>query len=621
MARRRESRIVVVLGAACLVAIVVIGCRQSWVEKIGSEMDVIAKGYEKFGTVSISSPILVEARKDEKGYFDFELEPGPDQYYEDARTEIQSQSAVHDKLLEMMRFGLTVRADIPALMGYIASLQEYGQKLAAYQAQRALLGQAAELEAQKIMAELPDNASEAERKEALARAARIRAGVVTDIPPFPTPPKTPPPALDKDVAPSAKAGLDALGGKSSPKAGAPSGNDLKVPNRSAITTAAGDTVTEGIFRLLGNPAEAMDFDDKYVLFGVSMVTVSPGWLTRTNYTGELAVSVGYDYDIARRELLVRLKEKEEAKNGPQRDQKLIELIDAVLKQTPMDESKANSMIPERFKKKTREEYTPLCAAVSPMTDVETLDLASSQLRMKSNALRIAAALSGAGSEAQAEFFKQWARRTEQDVHTRTAYAAITAFSNGGFFGFRIRPRLKAIEDAGQSMSKPENVLEHQAFPVLVVVVIDKDDLQLGFDVARDEDGEPNENAPGQVTLAASEPLIYFRETASWLPNRPTSNSKDRLSETERLRWAHSYMKAAEYLKLADCNSTDKKLGKFKKEPHYLTNYEIADFMKRPRSISDYEIIEFAENRLDSLEYHTLDSWNSQYIPMELMTRD
>jgi hypothetical protein len=312
-------------------------------------------------------------------------------------------------------------------------------------------------------------------------------------------------------------------------------------------------------------------------------------------------------------LLIKLRENEQSKAECYKDAHLIDLIKDVLDETPIDINKIeietnkkgeksyktkDDFVPQRFQRKLREGSAPLFAAVSPMTDVDALDLASSQRLQISKAIDIAAALSFAGAaKGQAEYFEKWAERREQDVRTRTAYAAITAFSNGGCFGFRIKPRLQALENPALFESKAGYVLGQQAFPIAVIVGIDRDDLQLVFDIKRKEEDpndEPERDEHGKLRLVAYEPMILFRQTTNWLPNKSTYNL-ERLSETERLRLAHSFIQAYENLE------SDKQLNNGK------------DANKR--------IMEFIKNRIDLLKYNMLDSWNTQYIPISLMVMD
>jgi hypothetical protein len=556
MSHAGMSKIFITFTSLCLIATITNGCKtlDPDIALIARELDELAKNYEKFGTASISSPILIESKA--KGpndpnqrYFDFDLHAGPDKYYKDARSDIQGSSAMFNKVMEIFELGMRLE-----------------------------LLKCAESKPNLTDANIPSYLKlPAERPKCL---------------------------LDPNLAP-------------------------KVPNRSAITTAAGDTVTEGIFKLLGNPGGAVKFKDKIMMFGVSMITVNPGWLTRKNYTAELAVSCDYYYDFARRELLIQLRANEKKQSYP--DNKLIRLLDTVLdsngligvsevidklevidvnnpEKTSKEEIKMcatepnsvkkiravfkENILPERLQKEFREQYTPLAAAVSPMTDVYALDLSSTQLRQITEALTLAANIPFPRAEAGGKLVKTQDKLSNQDVRTRTACAAITAFSNGCFFGFRVRPRLAASENPAEFGGKPENVLEPQTFPIAVIIGFDADDLQIGFDVERDEQkgtGEPKcyENGT-KVRLIAYEPLLSFRQTTNWLPE---NSCKERFGETERLGLLCSYNKATNHLK------------------------ELKE-----RKIVDSNDVEIIGNRISLFKNNTLNSWNAQYIPMELMIK-
>ncbi|MHC4166764.1 MAG: hypothetical protein ACYSWQ_07395 [Planctomycetota bacterium] len=556
--------------------VVTCGCQRTWVNELGRNLDNMAKGREKFGTISFSHPILVESKRDETSPFDFTLTTGPDDYYTDARRDVQGRMASSYQQVRESGVDLSFEGDISALNAYGAELRQYQQKLGALEAQNKLRTEAREFEAQKVMVALPDDATEEQLLEARSEAAKIRAGEDTIVlPAFPTP----------SVQPSNSA-ASASGGAADKKAtdflklladGTPA---LKISNRSAINTAAGDTVTEAIFTLLGNPAKTTQFKDKLMLFGVSMVSVAPGYVTKEGYTGELSVVCSYDYDIARRELLERIKKVEESKEEDG-DSDLIELIEEVLAPDPDVDYDAN-WIPERYQKEFREEFTPLTAAVSPMTDVDALDLSSSIRNQTFSAMKISAALSYAGLAGRAEVFDKWAKKLEQDAKTRTSYAAVTSFSDSDHFGFRIRPRLKAIKDETVLVKTPGYVLEDQAFPVAVIVGIDAEDLQLGFGC---DDGR----------LVAYEPYIEFHQTVNWLPikrasfwNRLRGNE---LTETKRLEWLDSYNKANTY--------SDAKVDAMREDP-------------------DYYFEKYVDNRIALLGNQMLDMYSSQFLPMELL---
>ncbi|MHC4641435.1 MAG: hypothetical protein ACYS32_07300, partial [Planctomycetota bacterium] len=354
--------------------------RQPSLKKLGGELDKMARGREKFGTISFSQPILVESKKDQPSPFDFTLTTGPDNYYNDARNYVQGKMAGSSQFIKDTGVDLTMQGDISALAAYNVKLKQYEKEVAAIEAQKKLRAEARDFEARKVIAALPDDAGEEQRLEAQARAAEIRAGQDTiAVPEFPTP--TPVQPSNNAAPPSSGAGNKNTTGFLGLLEGTP---DLKIPNRSAINTAAGDTVTEAIFTLLGNPARTAQFKDKLMLFGVSMVSVTPGYVTREGYTGELSVACRYYYDFARRDLLEKIKKVEKCKS----DTKLFELIKKVIKKEGIKLDKCiafkkdeqqliDKHIPQRYRKEFREGFTPLAAAVSPMTDVDALDLSSS----------------------------------------------------------------------------------------------------------------------------------------------------------------------------------------------------------------------------------------------------
>lgn len=577
---------------ALTLLVVTCGCQPSWVKKIGSELDSMAKGREKFGTISLSEPILVESKRDQPSPFDFTLTTGPDDYYKDARSTVQGKMASSYQFVRDSGLDLSIQGDISALAAYTAELKQYAQKLAAIEAQNKFRAEARDFEAQKVIAALPDNATEEQLLEAQARAAEIRAGEDTiAVPEFPTP--TPVQPSNNSPPPS-----NGAAGKDITKflgllEGTP---DLKISNRSAINTASGDTVTEAIFTILGNPAKTAQFKDKLMLFGVSMVSITPGYVTKEGYTGELSVACDYYYDIARRDLLKKILKVEVNKKDGDKDKKLIELIGEVLAPDPNCNYDPNS-VPLRYQKSFREEFIPLAAAVSPMTDVDALDLSSSIRNQTFSAMKISAALSYAGLGGQAKVFDKWAKKLEQDTQTRTSYAAVTSFSNGPHFGFRIRPRLKAIKDDTALVKTPGYELEDQSFPVAVIVGIDTDDLKLGFKEVKGK-------------LVAYEPTIEFHQTVNWLPNKEVSlwdmlNGNhlweklrgNQLTETKRLEWLDSYNKAKKETKAVkdDPNFCD---------PNY--NYPKDYFEK------------YVDNRIELLGTQILGTFSTQYLPVEFL---
>lgn len=193
--------------------------------------------------------------------------------------------------------------------------------------------------------------------------------------------------------------------------------------------------------------------------------------------------------------------------------------------------------------------SPLVAAVSPMTDVQTLDLSSSIREQAAYAIRLATALSGMGANVQAEFFRDWVRRLERDSRTLTNLNAVTSYSvSGGVFGYQIAPRLQALADAAGKDPEPDMILQPITFPVLVIIGVDERDLEV-YDID----------------------AIAFEQTSRWLraghPRRDKRlfgrffdrAGKPRLSEVDMMRGAYALDEASqEFTKISEERRTTHK---------------------------------------------------------------
>jgi len=402
-----------------------------------------------------------------------------------------------------------------------------------------------------------------------------------------------------------------------------------VSNRSAIITAAGDKTTEAILRFISNPAKAAGFKDKPVLFGVATVAVNPGHRTYRGYAADIAVQASVDYVPARPELIRKLK-----KNGDQKTKEFITAVE-IANDTGVDR-RFNSLedtlhkkeMPETiyvyggsienskewdrlqkiksFSDKEREKREDLTkqfswwitqygwgiaevAAVSPMTETQTLDLKSSIRRQKSAALKLAAALSGYGAKGQAQVFKDYVQRLEQDVSTRSAINVTTSYSQSGeMFGFRITPRLKALSDASSAKARPAMTMDPLAFPVLILVGLKESSVGIRVRVL-----------DGQFVFV--EPMITLYQTSRWMPQGDPINDdklfgrwwdrcwKPRLKESERWAWAARLEAAGGELK-----------GNLAREDE--TSYSFKSFAKR---------------RLQMFRNQALGSESQQHLPLSV----
>ena len=275
---------------------------KEWIGYAGESMDRVARGLEEFGSVSVSSPLLAPATN-----FSFEVDHGPNDYFNEAKSSVQGRVAVLDQSAQQTSVGVKVQGDINALLGGLDQLAAYREELGDYESKRRLTRHAARLRAQQVTDALPPNATPAQRAAAEEQAARIlleeSPGSATTRPAYPATAPTTLPSTDADLLPSPDKALGVLNGAQFTGIRGLLGSDSStaLANRAALKIAAGDTATEAIFSLLGSPDKYIPFKDKRILFGAGMVGVTPGWRTRTGYAADVSVTVEFTYVPARKE--------------------------------------------------------------------------------------------------------------------------------------------------------------------------------------------------------------------------------------------------------------------------------------------------------------------------------
>lgn len=388
-----------------------------------------------------------------------------------------------------------------------------------------------------------------------------------------------------------------------------------VAPRSAIITAAGDNMVEAIMRYLGQPVPPGDWKDKKVLMGVSMVSVAPGTRTMRGYVAQVSVSCRIGYAPARRELIEAMLKDKEARghvlnllnfvtgqdvqtawtarqeaskkyqtlkagnNDPEKALAALDQANAqwskILNETRNEGKIATSaMYGQQFEdvfdlqshdghsrlvRALANNTQPVVAAASPMTEAQTLDLASSIRSQQSFALKLALVVSGFGADAQVQALDQFFKRLEQDAVTKTPLNTVAAFSNtNSVFGYQVGPSLQGAADfiptrreggligilrsliIGDIEPGPDMVLQRQSFPVMLFIGLNSGDLDIKLLRVGDQDG-------GQFCLA--EPRIEFRQTTRWIPMRHSrtgniNEPRPRIRESERVGWAANLDSAA-----------------------------------------------------------------------------
>jgi hypothetical protein len=470
---------------ACAVAAMVSsGCcshGDDKLEDLGHDMDQMSHEVAKYGTMGISSPVLAAPNSD----FAFNLTPGSDDFYNDAKSQVQGSVSQLQQTALSVGAGLSASFN-PALgASYLAQLQQYQQAVNNNNnvqnignLQVMLKNQAALTTYQQSVAAAnqitdPNLKATALTNADNALASSLAAPATQTVPSFPTAtaPAAPsgnlvsrPTNLLQSFANSGNfAGLGALN---------PNAASLSVTDRTAILTAAGDNATKAIFQLIGDPSLANEFKGKQIIFGVVTVSVEPGWMTRKGYAADVITNVRYQYVPARTTVIQKFM-RDPAVPPPLRTyfsnirngipNETAPQVPTDLMYNEQDSNGINNYGPNP--------QGPHVAVVSPLTDTETLDLSSSSRQEQDVALslNIAAELAAAGASGQAQAFLNYAKSLQKDVQTRTPDVVANAFSEGSSFGFQIGPELRAVEEVQSGkFSEAAEILDRQSFPALVI---------------------------------------------------------------------------------------------------------------------------------------------------------
>ena len=268
---------------------------------------------------------------------------------------------------------------------------------------------------------------------------------------------------------------------------------LSVSNREAIAIAAGDKAVENIYRLLGSPELAKPFEDKKVLYGAATVSVTPGWRTRKDFAAVVSADVRLTYDLeARREIIERMVNSRKIKMP-------IGLRYALAGDYRLDTEKFRKEFPDDpgyFGDIPRElnclvdgsdfcsdnlspyeSCTVTVAAVSPMTETQTLDLANSKRQALERSLEMMAILKANGLDGSAQYIDQYVKSLQRDSKTLSVNSVSNAFSAGnGTFGYHVGPKFKSLDVQSDDDDEANNVLEAQSFPILILMGSDEGDL-------------------------------------------------------------------------------------------------------------------------------------------------
>lgn len=529
------------------------------------QLDEVARSVERYGTVSVSAPMLVDVDASADG-FSFDLDKPATFYYDASRVEggfqafraesVNLQAALSMQVEELMKTLAEMRTARTAArqeairQRLTSSLLVINAVNQIAQAQGAALTQAA-------LAANPE----------LAAGVALLQGIATTTPPgTPKPmPKVadmmstqPPPDTDTK-ADAGSAAASAAAAAATAGAGADTGNDggekdekegpppfaqprvnsaaavlpsatfsTPYPNlgsftispRQAIALAANDKMSQDLFKFLARPKNFGD--NKKAYFCIFTVSCQPGRTTQQNFVADVMVTTEY----ARKDL----KPAQPSPKPRALDTREVELLNGGAGATPPSAGwKVNyasgrpSALASPVQGATADSFSrPAVAAVYPMVDSQVLDLAFS-LRQQ---MAIATSLALRGFGAQAEQIADTVKRIEQDARTRSAFTVGSAYSAGGYnFGFRIEPRYMALKNPEKADDGPGSLLESIEFPAMVVLFCEKSELAKSVGGTQPE-GQGYNN-------------VVFHIESRWIPRTAWTALWKRQSEVDVVRLARS----------------------------------------------------------------------------------
>ena len=489
-----------------------------WVRDNALSLESMAAKLNELGSIGMSAPLLV--LPDER--FKFEVDHDSNTYFAEAKSEIQGRAAAADQEVSITAFGISTQVDPTQISNYGESLKNYQAAQISYLRQQADRDRATStaldaknraarltLEAKLTGAQkLEDPKGRADEQAAAYKEfAEAISLAAPSAPAAQTVPTAPIDKKDMQNKPGSEFRTDPKLREILPSKGvwSPTGSivgttsTVASTNRSALIMAAGDTAVEAILSTLHGPREAQRFHGKRTLFGVGMVSVTPGWRTREDFAARLTVRPTLEARPARLEVIRHVLSDLRQRVGARKLN-----CETVLSMRGDDlgykvQSTDKWGLPE----------PAAVSAVSPMTDTQNLQLSHSMRLRKERALQFAGALQSVGVDLGAQFFKDYLKNLERDMTTSNREVPVAAFSTGNQFGYEVGPELWGLADPTSNTPKPAYRLVRQSFPTLFL---------LGFD---DEQLRPVIVCGGNIDPAASplvlEAAIRLHQIRRWVP--------------------------------------------------------------------------------------------------------
>lgn len=308
---------------------------------------------------------------------------------------------------------------------------------------------------------------------------------------------------------------------------------------SRMVAAADTTQVKNILTLMGRPEAALEYKDRKILYGVTNISVNPGWRTKTDYVAHIDAAATITYRKASREMIAKLIRW---KQLPFEARQVIaqahwQHLTAEERAAfgPFSYSAQSSVtvpatctgyfppLAEHDHMDTQGRQQPdgvydedlnariAINVVTPLMDTQNLALGSSSARQTELAFQIASLL-GPTNAGSASAFANWARLNRRDTVTMSTLAVANAYSMGdSYFGFEVGNRLRGMASPEADDGKAGMVLERQTFPALLMLGMHED--QARPRLVRNARNEPEVWMP---ELYVSYNTRWSRHTRGWL---------------------------------------------------------------------------------------------------------
>lgn len=490
-----------------------------WVKRNAEALDRMGTLLNEYGTVGMSAPLIMIPDKS----FDFDIPShGPEQYFAEAKAEIQARAAALEQDVSLLSLSASANIDPTKMAAYAEQLKNYENDRIDYLRQRnerdraldmataakntaAQLRRDAALKAAEQIAD-PQQLAEARAKalEDYATTVTTVAGTAPTAPTFPTAQAPAAQSAQANATNSSSQAQDVLPDayKKFANPGSLLGQNPTVTstNRSALITSAGDTAVEGILKAMHSTQPSAALLGKKKFFGAAMVSVTPGWRTKTDFAARLTLRPTLTFKPARAEVSDFVMRNLRKTYGETEN-----LCSRIMANPSIAGYRLLDTYNVPYANSTSHRITVAASAVSPMTDTQNLQLASSLRKRKEFVLQIALALQSAGLDAGAKFFRDHLQDLEKDVMSSNREVPITAYATGSQFGYEIGPELWSQTDPSESKPKPGYRLVRQSFPTLFLLGIEE------------EEQYPGLNCKSTLEPIVFEPHLRVEQTRRWVP--------------------------------------------------------------------------------------------------------